>query len=102
MKIIKSVLTPVLVIAAPVLAFVLPLVGMLIGGALLALPGILIGTLSFDDIPAWYFIIFMLLPGGIGMLAGAGAVIERLGSSDSFKKADRNIDKGVWDDYMNR
>lgn len=36
------------------------------------------------------------------MLAGISSVIEWLSSTDSFKKADKNIDKGTWEDYMNR
>lgn len=75
---------------------------MLIGGALMTLPGLLIGMLLFDELSTWYIIIFICLPGGIGMLAGASLVIEWLSSTDSFKKADKNIDNGVWEDYMNR
>lgn len=95
MKIIKSILTSVLVIVvAPALTLVLTLVGMVIGSALLMLPGVLIGDLVFDDFPpTWYLIIFAALPGGIGMFTGLNFAIEGLSSTDLFKKADRNIYK---------
>ena len=100
---IKFILELIWAIVFPVFLFVLPLVGMVIGGALLTLPGTLIGYTVFDDFPpTWYLIIFMVLPAGIGMLAGISSVIEWLSSTASFKKADKNIDKGTWEDYMNR
>lgn len=102
-EIVKFILKGIWSIVFPVFLLVLPLVGMVIGGVLLTLPGALIGYVVFDGFPpAWYLLIFMVLPVGIGMLAGISSAIEWLGSTDSFKKADKNIDKGTWEDYMNR
>ena len=101
MRILK-ILKAIFVVLSPVLLFALPLAGMVIGGALLTLPGIFIGSFIFDDIPGWYGVIFVAMPAGIGMYAGVSLVIKGFGSLDSFGKADRNIDKCAWDNYMNR
>lgn len=99
---IKFILKVILIIVSPILFVVLPIVGMLIGCILLMLPGLLIGMLLFDDIPAWYGVIFMAMPSGIGMFGGARIAIDLISELDFFESLDKNIDKGTWEDYMNR
>lgn len=77
------------IIAVPLLAVALPLVCMGIGGSLLMMPGLLAGSLLFDDIPTWYAIIFMVLPCSIGMYVGVNLL------SSIFDGIHSKIDKWI-------
>lgn len=73
MGIRKAILLLIWGIAYLLLRVVLCVICMAIGGALLALPGFLVGCLLFGnlkDFPGWYITILMIFPAGIGMGIG--------------------------------
>lgn len=86
-----------------VLFLVLPLACMVLLCALLGLPGPILVSALFDNPPNWLLVI-SVMPGGLGLywsLNLAGRIMDTVGPKNSFFK-DEDIDKGVWEDFMNR
>lgn len=74
MGIRKAILLLIFWIAYLLLKVALYVICIAIGGALLALPGFLVGCLLFGnlkDFPGWYIAILMIIPAGIGIGIGS-------------------------------
>ena len=99
---LRVVLWPVLSVI--LLYFVLPLACFGLGGILLGLPGLLIVAAFCDNPPNWLLVI-SVMPGGVGALWGLN-LFRRIMDTDLFCKIsffkEEDIDKGVWEDFMNR
>ena len=99
---LRIVLWPVLSVI--LLYTVLPLACFGLGGILLGLPGLLI-VAAFCDNPHNWLLVISVMPGGIGALWGLN-LFSRIMDTDLFWKIsffkDEDIDKGVWEDFMNR
>ena len=99
---LRIVLWPVLRVI--LLYFVLPLACFGLGGILLGLPGLLIVAAFCDNPPNWLLVI-SVMPGGVGALWGLN-LFRRIMDTDLFCKIsffkEEDIDKGVWEDSMNR
>ena len=99
---LRIVLWPVLSVI--LLYFVLPLAFFGLGGILLGLPGLLIVAAFCDNPPNWLLVI-SVMPGGVGALWGLN-LFRRIMDTDLFCKIsffkEEDIDKGVWEDFMNR
>ena len=99
---LRIVLWPVLRVI--LLYFVFPLACFGLGGILLGLPGLLIVAAFCDNPPNWLLVI-SVMPGGVGALWGLN-LFRRIMDTDLFCKIsffkEEDIDKGVWEDFMNR
>ena len=102
MKILKAIIKCILNVLTPLLLIVLPLVCMGIGMTLFMLPGIIIGSITFDEIPSWFGILFIAFPAGGGMYFGLIGCGKFFDNCICFKKADKHIDNGVYGEYMNK
>lgn len=88
----------------PVLFMLLPLICMALISGLAMAPGLLIGDFFLDTPPTWYIAVSVIIPGVLGMIGGIELSISIM-DTDFFKEMqpkDEDIDKGVWEDYMNR
>lgn len=88
----------------PVLFFLLPLICIALISGLAMAPWALIAYFFLDTLPTWY----IAVSGIISMVLGVFGGIELSSSimdTDLFKEIqpkDEDIDKGVWEDFMNR
>lgn len=88
----------------PVLFFLLPLICMALISGLAMAPGLLIADFFFDTLPTWYIAVSVIIPGGLGLYGGI-ELSSSIMDTDFFKEIqpkDEDIDKGVWEDFMNR
>ena len=87
-----------------VLFFLLPLICIALISGLAMAPWALIAYFFLDTLPTWY----IAVSGIISMVLGVFGGIELSSSimdTDLFKEIqpkDEDIDKGVWEDFMNR
>ncbi|MBO5052799.1 MAG: hypothetical protein J6C44_00995 [Muribaculaceae bacterium] len=102
MRTIKAVFKFILTILTPLILIVLPLASIVIGCALFLLPGVIIGSIVFEEIPKWYIVIFGVIPASVGMFLGLTGFSEFLDNFNWFKKVGKHIDKSSFDDYMNK
>lgn len=88
----------------PVLTFLLPLICIALISGLAMAPWLLIEYFFLDTLPTWYIAVSAIIPGVLGVIGGI-ELSSSIMDTDFFKEIqpkDEDIDKGVWEDFMNR
>lgn len=85
----------------PVLFFLLPLICWVLISWLAWAPWLLIANFFLDTPPTWYIGVSGIISGVLGFFGGMKLSISII-DTDFFKEMEEDIDKGVWEDYMNR
>lgn len=88
----------------PVLFFLLPLICIALISGLAMAPWALIAYFFLDTLPTWYIAVSGIISGVLGLFGGI-ELSSSIMDTDLFKEIqpkDEDIDKGVWEDFMNR
>ncbi|MBE6282543.1 MAG: hypothetical protein E7095_10920 [Bacteroides sp.] len=87
-----------------VLLLLLPLICIALISGLAMAPWALIGYFFLDTLPTWYIAVSVIISGVLGLFGGI-ELSSSIMDTDLFKEIqpkDEDIDKGVWEDFMNR
>ena len=94
----------ILYLFRPVLFLLLPLICIALISGLAMAPWVLIDYFFLDTLPTWYIGVSVIISGVLGVSGGI-ELSSSIMDTDFFKEIqpkDEDIDKGVWEDFMNR
>lgn len=94
----------ILYLFRPVLPLLLPLICIALISGLAMAPWALIAYFFLDTLPTWYIAVSGIISMVLGLIGGI-ELSSSIMDTDLFKEIqpkDEDIDKGVWEDFMNR